>query len=399
MIDGTDIITLYEYPLPELGLDIERIETEAAENIRGGFVIRNRGGGALSGVILSNSKAVSFSPDEFSGKKTVVAYSINISQYKPGDELRTSAVIMSNGGEKTLPVSVKIIPARIETKEGESLSSLADFSEYSETHPVSARQLFMSVEFENWLSVINYPHMDSYGEFTRDADKERALDNFLIVSGLKDKSRAVPRVKQIVAEVNPFERGPHTGDISVVRSGRGYLDCAVSLKRGAKWLKMGKDRLAGRDFDVNGRASLSYYISPVFLTASICGEKIIIGDETVSIYARALPPVSVRLSRDNYGIGDSGTVNIKNNTGRDLTIEISPDDNMLRFEGKRYFIGKYAEIPFDIRLSALQSAQFRLLKLPEVATGLNVTVLDEAIDYNKRFELTVGGIFGEKRAV
>jgi len=392
-----DVVALYEHPLPVLDINVEKIKAEAAGNVSGGFVIKNKGGGNLSGKILSNSKAVTFSPREFTGRNIKVDYFINLAQYKSGDELRTSAVIMSNGGEKTLPVFVKVIPARIVTKEEIDLASLSDFAEYSVKYPLSARQLFMSVEFENWLSVSNNPHMDSYSEFIKDADKERALDNFFIISGLKKKSKALPQAKRITATVNPFEKLPYTGDIRLVRDGWGHLDCEVSLLNGAKWLKMGRDRINGRDFDVNGQASLSFYISPVFLTSPVCRETVMIGGEHIDICARTLPPLTVKTPRSSFGFNDNGKLLLYNNTGRDLTIEILPEDNYLKLEGRLFFIGKYAEIPFEVRLGALQVSRLRLTKQPAISTGIHISASEEFIKYKKRIEINIGEINIEKR--
>ena len=399
MLRTADVVSLYEHPLPSLKPDVDRIETEATGGVTGSFTIKNKGGGVLSGVILSNSKALAFSPAEFSGRASTINYTIDVSQYGPGDELRTSAVIMSNGGERTLPVSVRIVPARIETAEGARLTGLTDFAEYAKEHPVSARALFVSEDFNNWLAALGYPHMDSFADVVKDADPERALDNFLIISGLKTKSYAVPETDRITAAVNPFERTPFTGELRVTKNGWGYLDCAVSVKNGAKWLKTGKSRLTSHDFDVTGVAVLTYYVSPAFLTDSLCRETLTIGDYEVTVYAGALPPVSCAMPRDSFRPGDGGSISITNNTGRDLTMEIIPDDGFMKFEGRRYFVGKYAEIPFEIRLNALQTAQLRLTKQPVVRTGVTVGVAEEHIDYKKRFELTVGELNADRKGV
>ena len=397
MNPGFDVVGLYEYPLPVLSTDIDRIEAESSDNISGSLIVRNKGGGSLAGKILSNSKAIHFSPENFSGKNVEVQYYLDLSFYKPGDELRTSAVIMSNGGEKTIPVIVKVIPARIETKEGGVITSVSDFAVYSNKNPISARHLFLSNEFANWLLAIHYPHMDSYEELLKDPNKERALDNFLIISGLKEKSRVVSQVKRLVAIANPYDKNPFVGDIRLERIGWGYIDCPVRLKNDSKWIKMGKDRLTDRDFDINGRMSLSFYISTAFLTASVCCEKIMIDDETVTIYAKAPPPLSVTVSRESFTFEDSGLIYVQNNTGKDITIEVSPEDTFLKFEGKRYLVGRYAEIPFDIKLSALQSAQFRFMKQPVIPTGLYVRAGDGYINFQKRLTFAIGQIWDERK--
>jgi len=390
MDHGLDVVSLFEYPLPVLSTSLDRIDSESSGHINGSFNVRNKGGGNLAGRILSNSKALTFIPDIFSGRNIVINYHIDISALKPGDELRTSAVVMTNGGEKTIPVTVKIVPTRIETKEGVGLSSLSDFNEYAMDHPVAARSFFMSSDFFSWLTAIQYPHTDSYEELTKDPNKERALDNFLIISGLKQKSKIIPISKQVTAVINPYDKNIYTGDLRLVRTGWGYLSGGVTLKTKAKWLKMGKDLISARDFDVNNHMTLSFYISPVFLTSPMCGETVAIDGETVSICARALHSVSARLSKAYAGFGDSGTVCLNNNTGHDIKVEILPEDTFIRFEGRQYLIGKYAEIPFEIRLTGLQATQLRLLKQPVVRTGVHVRTAESIYRFQTRLPLTVG---------
>lgn len=384
-----DIVELFESPLPVLSTDIEKIAVETAGNYEGSFVIKNNGGGELSGKILSNSSVIKFTPDSFNSKRTTVFFTLDISIYKPGDIIKTSAVIMSNGGEKIIPVVIKALPFCIETKENFKITSLKDFYRYAKKYPISARHVFMTQDFSAWLMGILYPHMDSYEKLSRDPNKERALDNFFILNKLKKQSYLTPVEKSVSITVNPYKDNVVGGSLTIHRSVWGYSEASLVKESGAKWLTLDKEKLTSQDFDENNTASVGYRIETRFLTGKTACERIIVDKNSyVTIYVKKHPPLSVNLSNETFLPNDKGYLSVTNNTGKDIVIDVSATESFLRFEGGRYFIGGFAKIPFDIKITSLQSAQFMFKRRPSVTAAILVSSSEYA--FRKKFNILIG---------
>lgn len=384
-----DIVELFESPLPVLSTDTDKIAVETAGNYEGSFVIKNTGGGDLKGRILSSSSVIKFTPDNFDSKKTTVFFTLDISIYKPGDIIKTSAVIISNGGEKIIPVVIKALPFCIETKENVKITSLKDFYRYAKKYPVSARQVFMTQDFSAWLTGILYPHMDSYEKLSRDPIKERALDNFFILNKLKKQSYLMPVEKSVSITVNPYKDNIVGASITVQRSAWGYIDAPIAKEGGAKWLTLDKEKLTSLDFDENNTASVGYRIETRSLTEKTASEKLIVDKNSyVKIYVKKCPPISITLSKETFLPNDKGYLSITNNTGKDILIDVSATEPFLRFEGARYFIGGFAKIPFDIKITSLQSAQFMFKRRPSVTAAILISSSEFA--FRKKFNILIG---------
>lgn len=384
-----DIVELFESPLPSLSIDADKIAVETTGNYEGSFIIRNTGGGELKGRILSNSSVIKFTPDSFNSKKTTVFYTLDISIYKPGDIIKTSAVIMSNGGEKIIPVVIKALPFCIETKENIKITSLKDFYRYAKKYPLSARQLFMAQDFNFWLTGILYPHMDSYEKFSRDPNKERALDNFFVLNKLKKQAYVMPVEKNVTVTVNPYMDTVVEGNLIFQRTTWGYLDASIIKEGNAKWLSLNKDKLTSADFDENNSASVGYNIEPRLIIDKTASERVIADKASpVTVYVKKLPPVTAVLSKETFLPNENGHIAVTNNTGKDLLIEVATTENYLKFEGSRYYISSYAEIPFDVKVTSLQSAQNMFKRRPSINVSLFVTAA--SYTYRKKLDILVG---------
>jgi hypothetical protein len=382
-----DIIELFESPLPELTTDIEKITVETSGNYEGSFIVKNTGGGELMGNILSNSGVIKFTPSYFNSKKTTVFYTLDISILKPGDVITTSVVIMSNGGEKIIPVTIKILPFCIETKENIKIATLKDFYRYAKKHPVSARQIFMTHDFSVWLTGISYPYMDSYEKLAVDPNKERALDNFFIISKLKKQAFAEPIAKDITVTVNPYKDKSVEGFLEFKRQSWGYTEEAVKLVNEKKWITLSKDKLTSADFDENNTAKIGYTIKPYYVTEKTDFEKITVGGNFIMFYVKKTPPLSGVLSDETFTSSKRGYVLVTNNTGRDLTIEVSVSDNSVKFESARFLISSFAKIPFDIKLPVAVSAQFLFKRRPSISAEIFIS--NAEYKFRKRLRLQI----------
>ena len=370
----SDRLRHLEHPAPKIALTAQRFDVEGAGIVEGGFEVSNIGEGMLEGKISSTSDVLSFAPENFSGGKAWIDYSLNLEGMEGQHKLL--AVVTSNGGEKILTFDVKVNPPALDTKDGAKIATLEHFLDYTRHKPVAARQLFTQKEFMFWLFNQGYPSMDIYESFARDPNKERGVDNFLVFNELKSKAVLVAEVKDITHTVGQWE-GAITGGFRVRRSVWGYVEGVLSVNPEAKWLKLSKNRLDSTDFDENNVAEVDYIIMAEEAAKTGRGRNVGIVNlncgrpQNIYIRCNTGGPFDARLEREAYLFEDKGKLFLTNNTGRDLMVDIYCE-GYVKFQAKRYFISKSAEIDFDIKFSAIKAASLAMRKLLYVNTEIHI---------------------------
>ena len=173
-----------EYPLPVLSVNVDEITMEAEGEST--FTIKNTGGFVLKGKIVSPSRYISFQPTEWEGNRAEIhcRFMPDAKGLRPGDVLEDSFLILSNGGEIYIPITVKLAKTAITTPEGMTIANIQDFYEYAKVYPSQACRLFVEENFRT----LPYINSHAYEVTAKQSDPSRALDNFFILSGLKKKT-------------------------------------------------------------------------------------------------------------------------------------------------------------------------------------------------------------------
>jgi len=358
-VDVVDAMLDFEFPAPRLKISVPDIDIETAGGFEGSFTVTNTGGGKLRGEIHVNSPCVVFYPCEFIGNNVEVNYSLNLASYKAGDVFTASAFVSSNGGEMVIPIVIKIVLPMIYIKEDRGLTSLEDFYEYAEQSPIMEWQLFNQWEFADWLVGQGYAHMELYERIVKDPNKERAVDNFLIISGIKEKCVIKVDRKFAVIKVNPTQNDSVAGEISFRRLSAGYAEVRLSTDE-TSWLKLDKEVLYSSDFQSDGSAVVKYSVDTAALNAKpdvrvhraeIAAETDNGYFENVSVYIIVRRAFTARLSKTRYTAEDEGFIEVINNTGGDTMLEVVCNEKAVKLSGKKYLVAKRAEIPFRIKAS------------------------------------------------
>ncbi|MDR1530944.1 MAG: DUF5717 family protein [Clostridiales bacterium] len=395
-------IERFEYPLPVLKTSAEKITIETSGACRGNFTISNGGGGLLSGVITSNSRAVRFRPEEFTGNDSRIEYSLALETFKNGDIINTDAVIQTNGGEKVIPVCIKIVPQEIHLEDGGRITGLNDFLAFAKRNTAAARDLFVSAEFMMWLTATGCAYMDLYDRLSRDSDKDRGLENFLILSKLKTKVRITTDEPEAEFLIEPLAAGAgasggggtsaglREGFFTLKKSDWGFVDEPVQVRYKSKWLTLEKERVRSEDFDENALARLRFLVDSSKIHSPVVSDVISAGDAALRVTVKRRPYMSVYLSKEYMGLDDEGGVRILNYTGKDIMVEIETRDNFIKFEGRRYLVSKYAEIPFKVKMTTLQLAQLTFKRQPAVVTEITARLACDGGMQVKRLPLVIG---------
>ncbi len=387
-----DLIHQLEYPLPILKTDTDKLIVETTVlGYKGCINIKNAGGGILNGFILSKNPLIEFENEKFNENKVCVNFNINLDMYKNGDIIQTSIVIMSNGGEKIIPVIIKVVPHEIVTKEDIKIYTLKDFYSYSKKYPIQARRLFTSNEFMMWLINLQFELIEIYERLIKDSNKERALENFFILNKMKNKVTLSVEENKIEHEVFENHREIISGEIIVKKSGWGFVDEEISSKYNALWLKIHSSRVTSSDFRDTDKAVITYSIDPILIVKKKVFEKIIIGENTaVDLRVRVAPVFTAVLKKEFLGFKDTGEIIITNNSKEEIMINVFSKENFVKFECSNHLVGSNARIPFNIKLSPFLMAQMAIKKQPTLSAEIYLKTTINKKKVEKILYITVG---------
>jgi len=152
------------------------------------------------------------------------------------------------------------------------------------------------------------------------------------------------------------------------------------------------------DFSNSDDKKIEFYINAKNIDKHYVFDYILIEGYNIQIKVEVLKRdyFSASLSKKSYENPDSGFLIIRNNMLEDLKIEVSTNDSIVKFGGKKYFVGRYAEIPFTVKIPSLQLAQFALRKQPVTYTEIYVRSLIGTNLINRRLVLPIGQIGSDK---
>ncbi|MCL1863869.1 MAG: DUF5717 family protein [Defluviitaleaceae bacterium] len=382
----------YEHPKPILTTDLIALDIETKDSHRGKFLLKNTGGGTLKCTIFSRCKGLTFSPEEFESNSQEVSFVFNAQSagLGIGETVSSRFFIMSNGGEKEIPVTAKLIKMSIATSDGHVIANIWDFYEYSLTHPSQARRLFIDSEFYMLLLASGYEYMEVYESLHKDANRERAMDNFFILSGLKSKTE-ISIVDDSTLEFSqaPGNATPITGSFEVQKSDSGFAESPLTLRTDAPWLKLSSGKLGTADFE-NNISTVGFTIDPALIENNFAREQICVADRAIEIVYRRLPPLILKLNRDTYRYADRGTIEVINNTGATMQVGVFCPENYIRFSARSFPIGARGEIPFEVKLSAFMNAQMLFRKLPYMQTSIEISATVPGEIHKKTLPITIG---------
>ncbi|MDR0272508.1 MAG: DUF5717 family protein, partial [Clostridiales bacterium] len=364
----------YEAPLPSLSTDTESLLIETTDVHRGKIVVKNSGGGVLKGRVLSRMEGLYFEPSEFEGNNQIINFSFNAQAagLGIGESVASHFFVTSTGGERRIPVSAKLTKMSINTADGYTIANIRDFYEYSLKQPIQARRLFIDSEFYMLLLASGYEYMEVYESLHKDANRERAMDNFFILSGLKGRTKLeIVEEKRMEFSQTPGTNEILSGSFRVRKSDKGYVE--APLNSSAPWLTLSSGKLTASDFDETNTATVNFRIEPDKIKNTFAREQIIVGDEEIfEIVYKRLPPLVLRLNRETYRYSDKGVIEVINNTGVNMKVDVFCAENYVRFAARSFAIGARGEIPFEIKLSAFMNAQMLFRKLPFMKTVIEI---------------------------
>jgi len=383
-----DIREALEYPLPMLTLSATEITMEGKDEVA--FSLKNSGGGLLIGQILSPTNSLTFTPNKWEGNRQNIKCHFSpdpLEGWKPGDVREFEITVLSNGGEKIIPVTVKLAKMAINTTEGTVIANLRYFFDYAQRHPSKAQAIFVSKDFSDLLRTTDYAYLDAYEWLAKESNRARALDNFFVLSGLKGKTLLTAPQTAIEHVGKIDDDSPIEGVFELQKSDNGYYETRLLTKRNAEWLSLQKEHLSNNDFDDN-IATVKYKIAPSLVQGRYAKETIIAGESAVDIVFKRPAPMRCWLTREGFRLYDEGILVVE--TPAPIMVEVFCKEQFVRFVGKEFRVLGREEIRFTIKPSAFQSAQMMFRKQPSLSAEIEVRAFYNGTVVKRVLPLTAG---------
>ena len=95
---------------PELVLAPERVEASvpAGEVIRGEILVSSGNNLHIKGLVYSSHERVRVVNSAFGGLRNRIIYEVNVGFSEHGDEIKGSFYLVTNGGEREIPYSLRV---------------------------------------------------------------------------------------------------------------------------------------------------------------------------------------------------------------------------------------------------------------------------------------------------
>jgi len=102
------------------------------------------------------------------------------------------------------------------------------------------------------------------------------------------------------------------------------------------------------------------------------------------------PLIKTWLPREAFSYKDEGIIVIENNISEAIQIKVSCKETFVNFSQTVYNVEKQLQIPFVIRLPALQSAQLLFRRIPSLSAKVEVVASYKDRQTKKNLSLIAG---------
>jgi len=102
------------------------------------------------------------------------------------------------------------------------------------------------------------------------------------------------------------------------------------------------------------------------------------------------PIIKTWLPREAYSYKDKGVIIVENNADEAIQVNILCDEAFVNLGQTSYMVDGQLQIPFTIKLPALQSAQLLFSRIPSLSAKIEVVASHKDKQIKKILRLTAG---------
>ena len=225
---------------------------------RGEIMVTSGNGLHIKGLVYSGNPRVTVANSAFGGLRNRIVYEVNSKYCEHGEEIKGSFYLVTNGGEKEIPYSLRIQAGSA----GETLDALAapdDFGKLAKRDLDRALQLFEYQDFVEAPFMQDARCRTLYDGLKGRPGRRNLLEEFLVALGVKEPVELSVDTEGRVYE-NPLD--PVEDKIEIRVNGWGYV--SADLEADEPFIQLETRQITDQDFTA-GRCSVAYRILPQFL--------------------------------------------------------------------------------------------------------------------------------------
>ncbi len=246
--------------VPELVIKPERIEgiLSPGESVRGEFSVQSGNDLYIKGLVYTGNERVKVENEAFGGLRNHIIYEIDTRYLEDGDTIKGSFYLVTNGGEKEIPYSLRIQTGnRAETLV--SLKTPRDFAALAKKNWELALRLFEYQDFTEAPFMQDVQTRTIYEGLKGRNGRNNLLEEFLVALHVKEPVSLKADVSGLVMDA------PETvaeDVICVTASGWGYAEAQVEAD--GTFLSIERNAVTTREFDQD-KCQIHYQIFPQYL--------------------------------------------------------------------------------------------------------------------------------------
>lgn len=234
----------FDIKKPELGLPSEELALTAyeKEKFSSSFTVKSLNDVSISCNIYSSNPYIVLDEESFSGTSFDVGFHMVNDGFRAGDSVSGDFLIVYNGGEEHIPVTVNFI-ARDFTALDTVIKTPEDFRDFALKHPQEAVRVMFSDEFLPYAKKMGKSFYLLLLAYRKALPTEVNLDEFLIGTGLKQ--RAGFEIEKDYFSLDNIEEETRQS-ITLRKIGTGSLDIKVAAD--SDFVTLSKDHITEEVF-------------------------------------------------------------------------------------------------------------------------------------------------------
>ena len=223
--------SIYEFTdeMPEmiLSCDTFRLRIREGGQARESLRLRSGSGRKLRGLVTSDSPRIVPVTDEFAGNPCEISFGIYTTGLSAGSTLEGKLLLITDAGEKEVPVTVSVISPAEEDAPG--VRTLDDFARLCENSMRDGFRLFTGDSFEEYLRGKNRPYLSLYRGMSHNPVSYQHLEEFLVATGRKEPVRlSLDRQSRAVYHITVSQKDT----LYIYRSTWGYVRAEIETEGG-----------------------------------------------------------------------------------------------------------------------------------------------------------------------
>lgn len=242
---------------PRLEVTPQRVEktVTAGAGAQGEIFVTSGNGLHIKGLAYSSNPRVTIANNAFGGLRNRIAYEVNSGYCEHGDVIEGSFYLVTNGGEKEIPYSLRI-QTGIAGEELDALLTADDFGRLAKRDWERALGLFEYQDFTEAPFMQDIRVRAIYDGLKGRPERRNLLEEFLVALGAKEPVR----LSMDAGEQRYEDLRAVTEDrLEVKSSGWGYV--SLKAETDCPFIELLTTGVTDRDF-INGCVSVYYRIHP-----------------------------------------------------------------------------------------------------------------------------------------